>query len=78
MNDEERIQSKINEILPKIDNQVIEALNEIRKKGFNPKVMIVLPNSLFPEGVNSFCGVFIEHRILRKPNGEIVDILFEE
>ena len=78
MSDEDRLQSNINDLLPKIDNKVIEELNKIRTNGFNPKILIVPPNSLFPEGVNSFCGVFVEHRLLRKPDGEIIDILFEE
>ena len=78
MTDEDRIQSKINDLLPKIDNQFIEALNTFRENGFNPKVAVIPPNTLIPEGVNQFYGIFIEHRLLRKPDGEIIDVLFEE
>jgi len=73
----EKIEEKIIELQPLVESQFITALNKIKECGYKPKLAIVLPNKVIPEGINNIFGIFIEHRILRTPDGKLIEILFE-
>ena len=72
-----RIEKKLKEIEPKAESQFMDALAEIKNLGYKPKLAIILPNYIIPEGINNIFGIPIEHRVIRTPDGKMIPILFE-
>ena len=86
----DRINKKIADNIPRAIEQIYESINKIREQGYKPKKIILCTLKSFldaqsrvsfysekPTGITYFFGLKVEERVLRKPNGELIEVAFE-
>ena len=83
----DRIDKKMVDNIPRAIEQIYESINEIQEQGYTPKKIILCTLkpfldaqsrvSFYSEKPKYFFGLKVEERVLRKPNGELIEIAFE-